>query len=102
MTPIIDREKTGKLMRRIMDMRGLSVHDVQEFLSLGCVQSVYHWFDGKSMPTLDNLYALSELLQVPMDMLVVGDRSYHPIKEPGTRPCRLLSYYRIMQEYLAA
>ena len=85
-----------------MELRGLSVHDVQRFLSLGCVQSVYHWFDGKSMPTIDNLYALSELLQVPMDMLVVGDRSYHPIKEAGTRPCRLLSYYRMMQEYMAA
>ena len=102
MTPIIDREKTGKQIRRIMELRGLSVHDVQRFLSLGCVQSVYHWFDGKSMPTIDNLYALSELLQVPMDMLVVGDRSYHPIKEAGTRPCRLLSYYRMMQEYMAA
>ena len=36
MTPIIDREKTGKQIRRIMELRGLSVHDVQEFLSLGC------------------------------------------------------------------
>jgi hypothetical protein len=54
------------------------------------------------MPTIDNLYALSELFQVPMDMLVVGDRSYHPIKEAGTHPCRLLSYYRMMQEYMAA
>ncbi len=69
---------------------------------MGCVQSVYHWFDGKSMPTLDNLYALSELLQVPMDMLVVGDRSYHLINESFTRQSRLLSYYRIIQEYLAA
>lgn len=102
MTPIIDREKTGRQIRRIMETRGLTVQDVRESLSLGCrgcvqpPQSVYHWFDGKSMPTLDNLYALSELLQVPMDMLVVGDRRYHPIKEPGTRPCRLLSYYRLM------
>ena len=93
MTPIIDKEKTGRQIRRIMETRGLTVQDVQ---------SVYHWFDGKSMPTLDNLYALSELLQVPMDMLVVGDRRYHPIKEPGTRPCRLLSYYRLMQECCAA
>lgn len=102
MTPIIDREQTGKQIRRIMELRGLSVHDVQIFLSLGCVQSVYHWFDGKSMPTLDNLYSLSELLQVPMDMLVIGDRSFHPIKALDARPRRLLSYYRIMQEYLAA
>ena len=85
-----------------MRLRGVTVQDVKVHLSLGCVQSVYHWLDGQSLPTLDNLYALSELLQVPMDMLVVGDRSYHPIKEAGTHPCRLLSYYRMMQEYMAA
>jgi len=102
MTPIIDREKTGRQIRRIMETRGLTVQDVRESLSLGCVQSVYHWFDGKSMPTLDNLYALSELLQVPMDMLVVGDRRYYPKNEirPGAE--RLLRYYRLIQDCMAA
>ena len=85
-----------------MEKRGVTVKDVRDALSLACVQSVYHWLDGQSMPTLDNLYILSDLLRVPMDMLVVGDRSYHPIKEAGTHPCRLLSYYRMMQEYMAA
>ena len=80
----------------------MSVKDVQDALFLGCAQSVYHWLDGRSMPTLDNLYALSELLQVPMDMMVVGDRSYHSTAETGTRPRRLLTYYRMMQEHLAA
>ena len=54
------------------------------------------------MPTLDNLYALSELLQVPMDMLVVGDRRYYPKNEirPGAE--RLLRYYRLIQDCMAA
>jgi len=102
MIPVIDKEKTGRQIRTLMERRGLSVQDVRAFLSLGCVQSVYHWFDGKSMPTLDNLYALSELLQVPMDMLVVGDRRYHPENEirPGAE--RLLRYYRLIQDCMAA
>lgn len=25
------------------------------------MQGIYHWLDGASMPTVDNLYALSEL-----------------------------------------
>lgn len=70
MFPIIDKRKTGINIRRIMDMRGLTVKDVQEYLELGSVQSIYHWINGISMPTIDNLYALSDLFQVPIDLLV--------------------------------
>lgn len=55
MTPIIDKEKTGRQIRRIMETRGLTVQDVRESLSLGCVQSVYHWFDGKSIPSYQRI-----------------------------------------------
>lgn len=75
MFPIIDRKRTGIRLRRIMDERGLSVKDVQQYLELGSVQSVYHWLNGLSMPTIDNLYALSELFQMPIDDLVCGNRA---------------------------
>ena len=58
--------------------------------------------DGKSMPTIDNLYALSELLQVPMDMLVVGNRRYHLKQEYNAGAERLLRYYRLLQDCMAA
>ena len=66
MIPVIDKEKTGNQIRRRMDLRGLSVQDVKTYLSLGCVQSVYHWLDGQSLPTLDNLYGLITLLRLPV------------------------------------
>ena len=75
MFPIIDRKRTGIRLRRIMDERGLSVKDVQQYLELGSVQSVYHWLNGLSMPTIDNLYSLSELFQMPIDDLVCGNRA---------------------------
>ena len=64
--PVIDKKKTGIRLRRIMDERALSVKDVQKYLGLGSIQSVYHWLNGISMPTIDNLYALSELFQLPV------------------------------------
>ncbi len=76
MVPTINREKTGRRIRTLMRERGFSVQSVREALSLGSLQAVYHWLEGKSMPTLDNLYALSELLQVPMDDMIEGDRRY--------------------------
>ena len=58
------------------------------------------------MPTIDNLYALSELLQVPIDAIVRGNRA--PIvpdiivKPLDSRESRLCAYYEKLQEKLAA
>jgi len=74
MYPVINKRETGINLRRIMDRRGITVKDVQKYLKLGSVQSIYHWLNGVSMPTLDNLYALSELFHLPIDALVCGNR----------------------------
>ena len=75
MIPLINKRETGINLRRIMDIRGITAKEVQEYLGLGCVQSIYRWIDGNNMPTIDNLYALSELLQVPIDEIVCGNRA---------------------------
>lgn len=72
--PKIDMYKTGQNIKRIMLDQDMTVKDVQEYLGLAAPQSIYHWFDGRSLPTVDNLYALSELFCMPIDMLVRGDR----------------------------
>ena len=43
MFPLINKRETGVNLRRIMDMRGITPKDVQEYLGLRCVQSVYRW-----------------------------------------------------------
>ena len=106
MFPLINKRETGVNLRRIMDMRGITPKDVQEYLGLGCVQSVYRWTDGINMPTIDNLYALSELLQVPIDAIVRGNRA--PIvpdiiiKQLDSRERRLYAYYEKLNEMWAA
>jgi transcriptional regulator with XRE-family HTH domain len=74
--PVIDMVRTGQNMKRIMRLKGLSVRNIQEFLKLSTPQSIYHWFDGRNLPTIDNLYALSELFHLPVDALLVGNRKY--------------------------
>jgi len=76
MIPIVDRKATGVRLREIMDERGLGARDVQEYLGLGSVQSVYHWLNGISMPSVDNLYALRELFDMPMDEMVCGSKEF--------------------------
>ena len=41
--PVIDRLKTGHTLKRIMQQRGITASDVQGYLNLACVQSVYRW-----------------------------------------------------------
>ena len=102
MFPIINKKKTGINLRRIMDERGLSVKDVQNYLGLGSVQSVYHWLNGLSMPTIDNLYALSELFQMPVDDMLCGDRRYVPINKHHPQFERFRAYYERINEHKAA
>ena len=102
--PVIDKKKTGIHLRRIMDERALSVKDVQQYLGLGSIQSVYHWLNGISMPTIDNLYALSELFQLPVDEMLCGNRQYD-YKATGrqnTRVKRLQAYQDRLLEHKAA
>ena len=106
MFPTIDKRATGINLRKLMDEREIAVKDVQKFLGLGCVQSVYRWLDGVSMPTIDHLYALSELLQVSIDAIVCGNRKTHvpvsTVKTDNSREKRLFAYYRKIQEFLVA
>lgn len=104
MIPVIDKKKTGIHLRRIMDERGLSVKDVRQYLGLGSVQSVYHWLNGLSMPTIDNLYALSELFQMPVDDMLCGDRRYNSklLNRQKAQFNRLRAYYERINEHTAA
>ena len=102
--PVIDKKKTGIRLRRIMDERALSVKDVQKYLGLGSIQSVYHWLNGISMPTIDNLYALSELFQLPVDEMLCGNRQYDykTADRQNARVKRLQAHHDRLLEHKAA
>lgn len=71
-------------------------------ISIGYNSNRKYWLDGKSMPALENLYALSQLLRVPMDLMVCGNRQYEPDKRIDASVERLLCYYVGMQNCRAA
>lgn len=102
MFPTINKKQTGINLRKIMDARGLTVKDIQQYLGLGSVQSIYHWLNGISMPTIDNLYALSELFQMSIDDMLCGNRRYIPMDTKQAQYQRLLAYYDKMKESRAA
>lgn len=81
MYPEIDIKKTGECISKLMKQKGITVKDVQQQLMLGSVQSVYHWLNGLSLPSVDNLYALSDMLNVSMDDLICGNRQNKKVQK---------------------
>ncbi len=71
--PVINLIKTGENIKKIMTEKKLSVKDIQSFLKLESVQAVYKWIWGYSIPTIDNLVALSILFNTPIDKIIVID-----------------------------
>lgn len=86
MFPVIDKKRTGRRIRELMDARKITVLDVRASLALESTQSIYYWLNGRSLPSIDNLYALSQLLQVPMDDLVCGSGRRYGRQGGGRRP----------------
>ncbi|WP_444658448.1 helix-turn-helix domain-containing protein [Caproiciproducens sp. R2] len=72
--PVIDPVATGENIVRLRQERGLSVRDLQAFFGFEEPQAIYKWQRGKSLPSVDNLYALGALLDVPMDEILVSAR----------------------------
>ena len=72
--PVIDPVATGENIVRLRQERGLSVRDLQAFFGFEEPQAIYKWQRGKSLPSLDNLYALGALLDVPLDEILVSAR----------------------------
>ena len=74
--PIIDTKATGENIRKLQDQRKMTVKKLQQILNLESEQSIYKWYRGASIPSLDNLVALSSIFEVKIDdILVVQKKS---------------------------
>ena len=70
--PVIDPVATGANICRLRKDRGLTVRDLQHYFGFEEPQAIYKWQRGQSLPSVDNLYALSALLQVPMNEILIS------------------------------
>ena len=69
--PVIDLVATGNNIRRLRLERGMTVRDLQSYFGFEEPRAIYKWQKGESLPTVDNLYALGNLFEVPMDQILV-------------------------------
>ena len=76
MCRVIDLVKTGKNIERLLSERGLTDRDVQQRLGFAERRPVYFWIQGKNLPSIDNLFILAEMLQVPIDEILIPKDEY--------------------------
>ena len=71
----IDCVQTGKKLTELMASQAVDVKQLANTLGVSN-QAVYKWLNGKALPSLDNLFQISHILNVSMDDIVIGIECY--------------------------
>ena len=71
--PTINLEATGRQIMKLRKARGLTVRDVQDYFGFEAPQAIYKWQKGTTLPSVDNLFALSTLLEVTVNDILISD-----------------------------
>ena len=86
--PVIDLAATGDNIRRLRMERGLTVRELQSYFGFEEPRAIYKWQKGEALPSVDNLYALGTLFEVPMDQILVPAAvKLHIVGEQQAEPC---------------
>ena len=71
--PVVDAKAIGARIHYLRKKNHFRVDDISEFMGFGTPQAVYKWQRGDSIPTVDNLLALSSLFGTTVDYILKGD-----------------------------
>lgn len=71
--PTIDVKATGARIKELRKECGYTIREVSEYMGFTTDQAVCKWQRGESLPTVDNLYALSKLYGKSMEDILVGN-----------------------------
>jgi len=74
--PTLNLKETGNRIKALRVNSGYTVEEIAGYMGFSGPQAVYKWEWGKSLPAVDNLYALSRLFGVSIDKILVGDGEY--------------------------
>ena len=72
--PAINMINTGRNIEILRKQHGLSVKQLQTILGFTTPQAIYKWQNGSSLPSIDNLIALSVIFSVPIEKILVTNQ----------------------------
>ena len=71
--PIIDLKATGARIRELRIKNNLTDEEVMAFMGFEAPQAVYKSQRGESLPSVDNLFALSKLFGARIEDILVSE-----------------------------
>ena len=84
--PVIDVPETAENLRHLLNEKHISVRQVADYMGFEQPQAVYKWLSGKSLPTVDNLLALSRYLDISMESILIVNGHSDMEPEAGGSP----------------
>ena len=81
----INMEKTGANIKRLVRESGYTMDEIMAITGVSTPQAVYKWFSGKSIPGMETLVVLSEVLGTSIRSILVidGDFGSDPVEDSG-------------------
>lgn len=67
----IDRKATGGRLKKLLQERDMKAADLKRLLGLENHQPVYKWLNGKSLPSLEHLCRIAEILETSVEDILV-------------------------------
>ena len=72
--PVLDTRAIGARIKNFRTAKHFTVEDIARYMGFESEQAIYKWQRGDSLPTVDNLYALSRLFNISVDEILTGDK----------------------------
>ena len=70
----INMTKTGNNISRLRKEKGVTIRQIQETMGFNTPQAIYKWQSGVTLPSLENLVVLAELLGTTINEIVVVEK----------------------------
>ena len=72
----INMEKTGGHLKKLIKDSGYSVKEIMTITGITAEQTVYKWFKGRSLPSLETQIVLARLFDMHITELLVLDGEF--------------------------
>lgn len=73
--PVIDMQETGLNIVRLRRKNGIKVREIQDILGFTTTVAIYKWERGETLPSLDNLIALTRIFGCEMEDIIAVERN---------------------------
>lgn len=71
----IDIQATGENIKEFLEQNHITPKDVAKECGFTTCNTVYKWFRGESLPSIDSLVIVADMIGVPVDNLLVVVKS---------------------------